>query len=37
MLKPELSIWLNNNLQKIVKDIVEKEIKHIIKKSNQGQ
>ena len=36
MLKPELSIWLNNNLQKIVKDIVEKEIKHIIKKSNQG-
>ena len=34
MLKPELSTWLNNNLQKLVKEIVEKEIKHIIKKSN---
>ncbi|AHX03316.1 hypothetical protein ECHHL_0141 [Ehrlichia chaffeensis str. Heartland] len=36
MLKPELSTWLNNNLQKLVKEIVEKEIKHIIKKSNQS-
>ena len=36
VLKPELSTWLNNNLQKIVKEIVEKEIKHIIKKSNQS-
>ncbi|WP_395877719.1 DUF2497 domain-containing protein [Ehrlichia muris] len=36
MLKPELSTWLNNNLQKLVKEIVEKEIKHIIKESNQS-
>ncbi|QGR02848.1 DUF2497 domain-containing protein [Ehrlichia ruminantium] len=36
ILKPELSSWLNNNLQKIVQDIVEQEIKHIVKKSNQG-
>ncbi|CAH58513.1 DUF2497 domain-containing protein [Ehrlichia ruminantium] len=36
ILKPELSTWLNNNLQKVVQDIVEREIKHIVKKSNQG-
>ncbi|CEI84921.1 DUF2497 domain-containing protein [Ehrlichia minasensis] len=36
MLKPELSTWLNNNLQKLVKEVVEKEIKHIIKKSNKN-
>ena len=36
ILKPELSAWLNNNLHKIVQDVVEQEIKHIVKKLNQG-
>lgn len=31
LLKPELSEWLNKHLYKLVKEVVEKEIKNIIK------
>ncbi len=33
LLKPELSKWLNNHLHNLVKEIVEKEIKHITSNS----
>lgn len=34
-MKPELSAWLNNNLPKIVAEIVEKEIKNLVKDANK--
>ena len=34
VLKPYLKSWLNQNLPKITKDVVEKEVKHLLEKVN---
>ncbi len=34
VLKPYLQSWLNNNLSKIVKEVVEKEVKYLFQKVN---
>jgi cell pole-organizing protein PopZ len=33
VLKPYLQSWLNNNLSKIVKEVVEKEVRHLFDKA----